>query len=78
MSSFDIFKLICYYSTLHRKRFSQDRKYLEANKSNINMITEPVVSLAFDCEEYEWWKTDIGPISPAASLPPFFEGDFKN
>lgn len=78
MSSFNIFRLICYYSTLPRKRFSQDYKYLKANKFKLCMITDPVVSLSFDCEEYEWWITDIGPFNPAASLTPFFEGDFKN
>lgn len=78
MNSISILKVVCCYGMLPRKRFSQDHEYLKANNSGVCMITDPVVSLVFDCEAYEWWKTDIGPFNPAASLPPSFEGDFKN
>ena len=71
------FNIICRYGTLPRKRFHQDYEYVKAHNPHVRLITDPVISLSFDCEEYEWWKTDID-LDPAATLAPFIEGDFKN
>lgn len=65
-------------SSLPRKRFKLDYEYMRKHRKEICLETDPVIPLAFECEEYEWWRTDIGPFKPAADYMPNCVGDFKN